>query len=101
VEEIDVAALRAALGHGHAPQLIDVRETWERVRGSIEPSVHVPVGELARNAVGSLAALDPALPTVVYCAAGVRSLHGARILRENHGFRNVLSLRGGYHAWLA
>jgi molybdopterin/thiamine biosynthesis adenylyltransferase/rhodanese-related sulfurtransferase len=98
-EEIDVAALRAALGHGHAPQLIDVREAWERVRGSIEPSVHVPVGELERNAVGALAALDPALPTVVYCAAGVRSLHGARLLREHHGFRQVVSLQGGYHAW--
>jgi molybdopterin/thiamine biosynthesis adenylyltransferase/rhodanese-related sulfurtransferase len=100
-EEIDVAALRAALGHGHAPQLIDVRETWERVQGSIEPSVHVPVGELGRNAVGALAALNPALPTVVYCAAGVRSLHGARLLRERHGFRDAVSLRGGYHAWLA
>jgi molybdopterin/thiamine biosynthesis adenylyltransferase/rhodanese-related sulfurtransferase len=100
-EEIDVAALRAALGNGRALQLIDVRETWERVQGSIDPSVHVPVGELGRSAVGALAALDPALPTVVYCAAGVRSLHGARLLRERHGFRNAVSLQGGYHAWLA
>jgi molybdopterin/thiamine biosynthesis adenylyltransferase/rhodanese-related sulfurtransferase len=98
-EEIDVAALRAALGHGHAPQLIDVRESWERARGSIEPSVHVPVGELERNAVGALAALDPTKSTVVYCAAGVRSLHGARILRERHGFRQVVSLQGGCNAW--
>jgi molybdopterin/thiamine biosynthesis adenylyltransferase/rhodanese-related sulfurtransferase len=98
-EEIDVAALRAALGQGRAPQLIDVRESWERARGSIEPSVHVPVGELERNAVHALAALDRAKPTVVYCAAGVRSLHGARILRERHGFRQVVSLQGGCNAW--
>ncbi|HXA14583.1 MAG TPA: HesA/MoeB/ThiF family protein [Opitutaceae bacterium] len=100
-EEIDVAALRAALDNGHAPQLIDVRETWERVRGSIEPSVHVPLGELGENAVDALAALDPAMPIVVYCAAGVRSLHGAKLLRERHGFPQAVSLRGGYHAWLA
>jgi molybdopterin/thiamine biosynthesis adenylyltransferase/rhodanese-related sulfurtransferase len=99
VEEIDVATLRTALGHGHGPQLIDVREMWERVQGSIEPSVHVPVGELGRNEVGALAVLDPALPTVVYCAAGVRSLHGARLLRERHGFRHVVSLQGGCNAW--
>src|SRR5580704_8674356 len=98
-EEIDVAALRAALGSGRAPQLIDVRETWERVRGGIEPSVHVPLGELEKSAVSNLAALDPARPTVVYCAAGVRSLHGAKLLRERHGFRQAVSLQGGYHAW--
>jgi adenylyltransferase/sulfurtransferase len=98
-EEIDVAALRVALGDGRAPQLIDVRETWERVRGAIEPSVHVPLGELEKTAVDALTALDPAMPTVVYCAAGVRSLHGAKLLRERHGFGKAVSLHGGYHAW--
>jgi adenylyltransferase/sulfurtransferase len=69
------------------------------VRGSIEPSVHVPLGALEANEVNALAALDPAMPTVVYCAAGVRSLHGAKLLRERHGFRQAVSLRGGYYAW--
>jgi adenylyltransferase/sulfurtransferase len=100
-EEIEVAALRAALGHGLSPQLIDVRETWERVQGAIQPSVHVPLGELEKNAAGALAALDPAVSTIVYCAVGVRSLHGAKLLRERHGFRQAVSLRGGYKAWLA
>jgi adenylyltransferase/sulfurtransferase len=100
-EEIDVTALRAALASGHAPQLIDVRETWERVRGAIEPSAHVPLGELEQNPMGALAGFDPALPTVVYCAVGVRSLWGAKLLRERHGFRQVVSLHGGYHAYAA
>jgi adenylyltransferase/sulfurtransferase len=99
-EEIDVAILRAVMDNGHVPQLIDVRETWERAWGAIEPSVHVPLGMLDEKTVGALAALDPTAPTVVYCAAGVRSLHGAKLLRERHGFSQVVSLRGGFKAWL-
>jgi molybdopterin/thiamine biosynthesis adenylyltransferase/rhodanese-related sulfurtransferase len=98
-EEIEAAVLRAALVHGHRPQLIDVRETWERRLGAIEPSVHLPLGELEKNGLGGLAALDPAAPTVVYCAAGVRSLYGAKLLRERHGFLQAVSLRGGFKAW--
>ena len=98
-EEITVAELRAALARGHAPQLLDVREAWERTQGAIEPSVHTPLGELERGSA-ALARLDPAAPTVVFCAAGVRSLRALPILRERHGFRAVTSLHGGYQAWM-
>jgi rhodanese-related sulfurtransferase len=37
----------------------------------------------------------------VYCSHGIRSLRGCRILRERHGFRSTLSLRGGITAWSA
>ncbi|HTB81987.1 MAG TPA: molybdopterin-synthase adenylyltransferase MoeB [Opitutaceae bacterium] len=99
-KEIDIAALREELGHGSAPQLLDVREAWERVRGAIEPSVHVPLGELEKGAAAALSVLDPSVPTVVYCAGGVRSLRGAELLIERHGFRHAVSLRGGYQAWV-
>ena len=98
-EEIEVGALRAALADGRPPQLLDVRETWERIMaGGIEPSAHIPLGELERGAA-ALTAFDPAGPTVVYCAHGARSLRGAQLLRERYGFRDAVSLRGGYHAW--
>jgi adenylyltransferase/sulfurtransferase len=96
-EEIDVAELRAALANGHTPQLLDVREDWERAFGAIEPDVHVPLGALPQLGAPGL---DPAAPTVVYCAAGVRSLHAVRFMRERLGFRAVASLRGGIKAWL-
>jgi sulfur-carrier protein adenylyltransferase/sulfurtransferase len=99
-EEIDVPALQSALRSTPPPQLIDVRERWERERGAIEPSVHLPLGLLENPPLSpELAALDPAQPTVVYCAAGGRSLRGAQLLRERHGFRTVTSLRGGFRAW--
>jgi rhodanese-related sulfurtransferase len=43
--------------------------------------------------------LDPSLPTVVYCAAGIRSLHAVRMLRTRHGFASARSLRGGFEQW--
>jgi molybdopterin/thiamine biosynthesis adenylyltransferase/rhodanese-related sulfurtransferase len=98
--EIAAAELRAALAAGRRPQLLDVREGWERALGSIQPSGHVPLGELKAGRGGdALAALDPAKPTVVYCAHGRRSLAGAALLREKHGFRSAVSLRGGYEEW--
>ena len=81
-------------------QLVDVRETWERAIEAIEPSLHVPLGELDHGAAErALQPLAREAPTVVYCAHGVRSLRGAEILRTRYGFRQVKSLRGGMHAW--
>ncbi|HZP58825.1 MAG TPA: HesA/MoeB/ThiF family protein [Opitutaceae bacterium] len=98
--EIDVGVLRTAFADGRSPQMLDVRETWERtMAGMIEPSVHIPLGELERGTTVALAGLDPASPTVVYCAHGARSLRGAQLLRERYGFREAVSLRGGYQAW--
>jgi sulfur-carrier protein adenylyltransferase/sulfurtransferase len=99
IAEIDAAKLSAA--SGRMPQLLDVREGWERERGSIEPSLHVPLGRLERGeAAAELARFDPTEPTVVYCAHGIRSLRGAQILSERHAFRSVSSLRGGYEKWV-
>lgn len=98
--EIDVAELKEALAGGAPPQLIDVREDWERILGSIEPSVHIPLSGLARGGGATgLERLDPSRPTVIYCAAGARSLHAAKVLRERYRFPAAVSLRGGYRAW--
>lgn len=96
LEEIDVPELRTALATARPPQLIDVREDWERAITAIQPSEHVPLGLLQQEGAPGL---DPALPTVVYCAVGARSLYGARVLRDRFGFRAVASLRGGMKAW--
>jgi sulfur-carrier protein adenylyltransferase/sulfurtransferase len=96
-EEIDVDELRAALASGQPPQIVDVREDWEREIGIISPDVHVPLSQVMREGVTGI---NPAAATVVYCAAGARSLHAARALRERFGFRSVVSLRGGMKVWL-
>jgi rhodanese-related sulfurtransferase len=99
-DETEVAALLTAFVRGQRLQLIDVREEWERALGAIEPSLHAPLGALERGDV-DLTGLDPAAPTIVYCASGVRSLRALITLRVRHGFLAATSLRGGYKAWTA
>jgi adenylyltransferase/sulfurtransferase len=99
--EIDAGELRSLL-RADSVQLLDVREDWERQEDAILPSLHVPLGRLEDAAEnGLIASLRADLPTVVYCAAGVRSLVAAAILRESFGLHTARSLRGGMHAWRA
>ncbi len=94
IAAMDVRAMLASL------QLIDVREDWERDLGAIQPSVHVPLAKLGTDeGFEALAGLDPAKSTVVYCAAGARSLKALVPLRARHGFTSVRSLRGGFKTW--
>lgn len=70
--------------------ILDVTEAAERQVFSIPGSYHIPLGEL-RERIGEL---DQEQLLVVYCAVGVRSYTGARILMQS-GFSNVKVLEGG------
>jgi adenylyltransferase/sulfurtransferase len=97
IDQIGSAELRAL---APVPQLIDVRESWERRMGAIQPSVHIPLGLLEHGeAAGALGGLDPKALTVVYCAVGARSLRGAQLLRDQYGFQHPVNLRDGYSEW--
>jgi hydroxyacylglutathione hydrolase len=76
-------------------QLVDIRNPGEIALGTIEGALEIPVGQLP----GRLDELDPAAPTVVFCAGGYRSSVGASVLREA-GFGDVSDIMGGYSAWL-
>jgi adenylyltransferase/sulfurtransferase len=100
--EIDVSSLRARLaGSAAQPQLLDVREGWERSQGAISPSAHRPVGEVEANPRAPIDGFDAAREIVVYCASGVRSLRAARALLQTGNYETVRSLKGGYKAWAA
>jgi len=98
-EEIDKPGLERLIAGGTRFQLLDVREDWEREMAAINPSDHIPLAALEGAPPGGLGSLDATVPTVVYCAAGVRSLRAVHTLRERHGFRSAVSLRGGIKAW--
>lgn len=74
--------------------LLDVREPWEFERCRIDGSRLIPLAQLPAR----LGELDPALPTVVICHHGVRSLRAAAYL-EHCGFADVVNLSGGIDAW--
>ncbi len=75
-------------------QIVDVRNPGEVEAGAIPHAVSIPVGQLPSR----LDELDPAKPTVVYCAGGYRSSVAASLLRHN-GFADVSDILGGYGAW--
>ncbi|MCI4372714.1 MAG: sulfurtransferase [Thermoplasmata archaeon] len=88
----DVAArLRAEPG---TLLLLDVREPWERDLAVIEPSVHIPMNEIADR----YTELPNDREIVVYCHGGTRSSMVAGYL-EHNGFSHVSNLAGGIEAW--
>ena len=75
-------------------QIVDVRNPGEVEAGMIPDAISIPVGQLPAR----LGELDPAKPTVVYCAGGYRSSVAASLLRQN-GFSDVSDILGGFGAW--
>ncbi len=91
--EIDPAEVKLKLAAGDVA-LIDVREGWERQTAAIQPSRHIPMGDIP----ASLPQLDPDDHIVVYCHHGVRSMNVTAWLRQQ-GFEKVQSMRGGIDRW--
>src|SRR2546428_400132 len=77
-------------------QLGDVREKDEWNAGHIPGAVHVPKSYLEQWAEDRLPEKDKT--TVLYCAGGVRSAMAADILQKL-GYRNVISMAGGFNRW--
>jgi rhodanese-related sulfurtransferase len=76
--------------------LIDVREREEQAKGSIAGAVNMPRGILEVNIDQITTDRDRKL--VLYCGGGSRSALAAVNLKKL-GFRNVISLAGGYRGW--
>ncbi|GEL17363.1 MBL fold metallo-hydrolase [Pseudonocardia asaccharolytica] len=76
-------------------QVVDVRGPGEiRAGGTVPHALQVPLPAL----VGRLGEIDPARPTVVICASGMRSSVAASLMRTR-GFADVSDLLGGFTAW--
>jgi len=95
--EIEPTVLDAALrDSGKRPALIDVREPDEHAQGMIPGTVHIPRGFLELRIERNVP--DRAMPVVLYCASGTRSVLAARSLAEL-GYTHVRSLAGGFTGW--
>ncbi|MCZ6671900.1 MAG: molybdopterin-synthase adenylyltransferase MoeB [Verrucomicrobia bacterium] len=99
-DEIEVERFQAWLAEERTVQVLDVREDWERSLAKLD-SHHLPVGQLLSGGEGlSDLGLDPMIPTVVYCASGARSSRAAMLMKAQHGFQSVWSLKGGITEWV-
>ncbi|MGE3287739.1 MAG: rhodanese-like domain-containing protein [Pseudonocardia sp.] len=89
---IDASRLAELVG---AVQVVDVRGPGEiAATGLVPGAVPIPLPAL----LARIEELDPAAPTVVYCAGGYRSSIAASLLRSR-GFARVDDLLGGFGAW--
>ncbi|HEX8926038.1 MAG TPA: rhodanese-like domain-containing protein [Terriglobales bacterium] len=74
--------------------LLDVREPWERDTARIEPSQHIPMGDIPAR----VQEIDPDQRVIIYCHHGVRSLNVVAWLRQQ-GYEQVQSMTGGIDRW--
>jgi len=95
-QPITPAQLQKRIEAGDGFVLVDVRTPRELQKTAILPgAVHIPIDDL-RNRIGEL---DPEKETILYCAVGMRSYVGNRILAMK-GFDNVKTLTGGFASWI-
>ncbi|MGB8347883.1 MAG: molybdopterin-synthase adenylyltransferase MoeB [Ktedonobacteraceae bacterium] len=91
-----LAGQHAAGQDHHRVVLVDVREKYEWNEGYIPGALHVPRGFLELQIEESVPDKDATV--VLYCAGGTRSLIAGRTLQEM-GYKNVVSMSGGFGFW--
>ena len=97
VREISVDDLRKMKASREDFSLIDVREREDWYQGIIPDAKTITRGMLELKI--DLVTTDKDRKIVLYCGGGSRSALSAYML-QRMGFRNVLSLAGGYRAWM-
>ena len=95
--DITAAQLQIMLDEARPLQIVDVRTPVELDGGMILGAISIPLDQI-KGPAEDLAALDRNVRTVVYCAAGVRSLTAAQALLDL-GFTDVVNLLGGIDGW--
>jgi rhodanese-related sulfurtransferase len=98
IKEIDPAELKRMQQNGHSFTLLDVREPDEVAQGAITGAVPLPRGVLEHKI--DTVTTDKDATIVCYCGGGGRSALAAQTLKRM-GFKNAISLAGGYKGWKA
>ncbi len=94
--EVDCESVKALMQDGAEFLLLDCRRDDEYQTARIEPSVLIPMDQLAERS-GELDSYREAR-IVVHCHHGGRSLRVAQWLRQQ-GFASAQSMAGGIDAW--
>jgi rhodanese-related sulfurtransferase len=96
IREINVADLKKMQRSREDFSLIDVRDKQDADKGMIPQAVNVSRGMLEHNI--DQVTTDKNRKIVLYCGGGSRSALAAASLKKM-GFKNVISLAGGYRGW--
>ena len=98
VKECGIDDVKRRLDAGEQFALVDVREESEFAAGHLPGAIHLGKGIIERDIEHVL--LDPSAPIVLYCGGGFRSVLAAENIQKM-GYRNVVSMDGGWRAWNA
>ena len=95
IHEIDIEEYKRLVAAGTAGQLVDVREDHEWEAAHAAGAVHLSKGTIERDIETAYPDKDTKL--VLYCGGGYRSALATDNLQKM-GYRNLLSLDGGWRA---
>jgi rhodanese-related sulfurtransferase len=96
VKEVDIEQYRKMPAGGHV--LIDTREDNEWAAGHAAGAIHLSKGIIERDIESEIP--DKSTTMVLYCGGGFRSALVADTLQQM-GYKNAISLDGGWRAWNA
>jgi rhodanese-related sulfurtransferase len=96
IRETNVPEIKARMDKGDKFFLVDVREESEYAAGHLPGAIHMGKGVIERDVEQKIP--DVNAPIVLYCGGGFRSALAADNLQKM-GYRNVLSMDGGFRDW--
>ena len=95
MEEISAKDLKALLQGSDKVLLLDVREPFEVEIASLG-GMNIPLNEITERVND----IPRDIPVVVYCKSGQRSANAIKWLTQQHGFSNLMNLKGGILQWI-
>ncbi len=96
VRETTPEDIRRRQERGERFYLVDVREDSEWERGRALGAMHLGKGIIERDIERAIPDYD--MEIVLYCGGGYRSALAADVL-QRMGYKNVLSMEGGWKRW--
>ena len=96
IHEMNVDQVKQKLDAGEQFYLIDVREESEWNKDHLPGAIHLGKGIIERDIEVRIP--DPDAEIVLYCGGGFRSALAADNLQKM-GYKNVLSMDGGWRGW--
>jgi rhodanese-related sulfurtransferase len=96
VRETTAEEVRRRQQSGESFHLVDVREDDEWRAGRAQGAVHLGKGIIERDIERTIP--DRQAEIILYCGGGFRSALAADALRQM-GYRNVISMDGGWKRW--
>jgi len=96
IKEEDFREVKKKMDAGDKMTIVDTREDNEWARGHIPNALHLGKGVIERDIEKAIP--DKETTIVLYCGGGYRSALAADNL-QRMGYRNVISMDGGWRGW--